>query len=114
MKDRAASSYTRLHVARPWASPVNCQQSTFLQKLSRQRHGRQREVEDGPFVRFAFRPDLAAVPLENAGDGRKAYARAREVARAMQAMKRPEQFLRMRHVEAGAVVAHEERCHRAL
>jgi hypothetical protein len=80
--------------------------------LLRAFHGRsaqrQSEREGGPLIRLAVRPDPPAVPLDDPLNDRQAYAGAFEVARVMQPLENAEQLVDVPHVEAGAVVPHDD------
>ena len=54
----------------------------------------------------AFRPDPAAVTVDDAPDGRKSDAHALELARRVQTLKSAEQLFDVLHVEAGAIITH--------
>src|SRR6266851_4928171 len=68
----------------------------------------QGEVERCPLVHGAFRPDSAAVPIDDAPDGGEADARTLEVGGGMQPLEHAEQLVRVFHVEASAVVPDHE------
>ena len=63
-----------------------------------------RKIERRAFVHFCLSPDPAAVTVNDALAGRQADAAAREFIRRMQALERAEEFVRIRHIEADAVV----------
>src|SRR5258708_39898255 len=54
---------------------------------------------------FALRPDAPTVPVDDALHRRQSHARSLELVGRVQALKGREKLVRMRHVEAGAVVA---------
>src|SRR6185369_12573867 len=68
---------------------------------------RKREVKGRAFVDFAFRPNSTAVTTDNALDRGESDAGAFELGHVMQALKHAEQFARVGHIEAGAVVTDE-------
>src|SRR5690242_7489997 len=68
----------------------------------------QREEEDRPLAGLGLGPDAPAVTVDDALDRRQTDAGPRIVARRVQALKCPEELACVGHVEAGAVVAHEE------
>ena len=55
----------------------------------------------------AFGPNPAAVAVNDALHGGQANTGARKFSHAMQTLERSEKFVRVGHVEAGAVVAHK-------
>src|SRR4051812_43622000 len=69
---------------------------------------RQREEDGGSMVDLAFGPDSAPVAADDALHRGEAYPCAREVVVAVKTLKRSEQLGDVAHVEARAVVAHEE------
>ena len=69
---------------------------------------RQSERERGALIRLTLRPDPPAVPLDDPLDDRQADAGAFEFVRGMQPLENAEQLADVPHVEAGAVVTHEE------
>src|SRR6267143_1088775 len=73
--------------------------------------GFEREVERGALAGLGIGPDAAAVPVDDALDRRQPDPRALILVARVQALKSAEQLVGVRHVEAGAVVAHIE--HRA-
>src|SRR4029078_3952415 len=68
---------------------------------------RQREVEGRARAGKAVGPDPAAVALGDPRHGREADARAGVLGLGVQALEHAEQLVAIRHVEPGAVVAHE-------
>src|SRR5689334_3334553 len=68
----------------------------------------QAEEECRALAQRCFGPDLTAVASERTLHGSETHTGALEVARCVQALKRREQLTRVLHIEAGAVVAHEE------
>src|SRR5215470_4332417 len=69
---------------------------------------RQREVKGGSLTETAFGPDAPAVPVNDALDRRQTDPGARELGGGVEALERPEELVRVGHVEADAVVANEE------
>src|SRR5215208_2845656 len=69
---------------------------------------RQCEVERGALVGGAIGPDPATVALGDPRDGGETDACPGELGLRMQPLKHTEQLVAIGHVEAGAVVAHEE------
>ncbi len=69
------------------------------------RFARRREEEGGARVDRALRPDAAAVAVHDALHRGEADSGAFEVARRMQPLEHAEQFRRIGHIEAGAIVA---------
>src|SRR5690606_38552626 len=69
---------------------------------------RQAEVEAGALADLATRPHLAAVAPHDAARRGEADPGARKIVAAVQPLEQPEQALGEAHVEAVAVVAHEE------
>src|SRR5581483_8081297 len=67
----------------------------------------QREVEGRAFVHLAFGPDAPAVAADDALHGRQADACAFKLLAVVQALKSPEQFVDVGHIEARAIVADE-------
>ena len=67
-----------------------------------------REVKACALAYLPFCPDAPTVPLDDACHGGQANAGAGEFRRTVQAAEGPEQELGIGHVEAGAVVPHEE------
>src|SRR5262249_53983716 len=65
------------------------------------------EEEGRAEPRRALGPDSAAVPIDDALDDGEPDTAALELARRVQPLKRREELVRILHVEAGAVVAHE-------
>src|SRR5674476_1244706 len=68
----------------------------------------QREAEGGAFLHLALGPHVAAVAADDALHGGQTDTRAFELAGRVQPLEGAEQLVRIGHVEAGAVVAHEE------
>src|SRR5437899_8756035 len=68
----------------------------------------QGEVERRSLIDGAFRPDPAAVPVDDPPDGCEADTGALEFGSGMQALEHAEQLVRVLHVEAGAVVPDHE------
>src|SRR5690242_9403345 len=68
----------------------------------------QREEEYRPVADLGLGPDAPAVTVDDALDRRQTDAGPRIVARRVQALERPEELVRISHVEARAVVAYEE------
>src|SRR5947207_12459727 len=72
---------------------------------ARSRSGcRQGEIKRGAFIEFAFRPNLAAVPMDDALDEGQAHARAFEFFLVVQPLKNAEEFVRVLRIETDAVV----------
>jgi hypothetical protein len=69
--------------------------------------GTQREVERRAGIRLAFRPDTAAVAVDDALHRRQADAGAFELRDGMQALEDSEQFVGVGHVESGTIVAYD-------
>src|SRR5688500_1210337 len=69
----------------------------------------QREREGSPLPHHALRPHPSAQPVDDALHRRQPDAGPRELAGEVEALERPEQPVRVGHVETGAVVAHEIR-----
>src|SRR5690606_13021081 len=65
---------------------------------------RYREIERGALVDLGLRPDAATVPIDNALHSRQAHAGTGEFLGIVQTLERAKQFVRVRHVETGAVV----------
>src|SRR5205807_236876 len=65
--------------------------------------------ERGASFDFRLRPDLPSVFVNNALHRGQAYAGAFEIFAAMQALEHAEELIGMLHVEADAVIAHENR-----
>ena len=74
---------------------------------------RKLEVERRAAAELALGPDTAAVALDDPVHGRQTDAGPLELGLLVQALERGEQPVRVLHVEAGAVVAHEEHGARA-
>src|SRR3989338_9132525 len=68
----------------------------------------QRKPERRPLAHLSLGADVPAVALHCAGDRGEADAGAGEVARVVQALEGLEQLVGEAHVEAGAVVSHDE------
>src|SRR5262249_60631226 len=68
---------------------------------------RQREIKRHAFVDRTLGAPLAAMPMDDALNGREADSRAFELFREVQALEHAEQLVDMLHVESGAVVPHE-------
>src|ERR1041385_2841704 len=66
------------------------------------------EEESRAAVDLAGRPDLAAVPVDDALDGGQANPGAFELSVAVKPLEGAEKFFGVLHVEARAVVLHEE------
>src|SRR5712664_3783132 len=71
----------------------------------------EREVERCALARLGIGPDPAAVPVDDALDRRQPDPGALILVARVQALESAEELVGVRHVEAGAVVAHIE--HRA-
>src|SRR5881397_4254907 len=69
----------------------------------------QGEVEGGSPIDGSLGPDPAAVPGDDAPHRRETDAGALEFGRGVQALEHPEQLVGVPHVEAGPVVADQER-----
>src|ERR1700722_11860113 len=69
---------------------------------------RQTEEKRRTTVDLRIRPDQAPVTRHDALRGGEAYAHALELVSAVQALKYTEEFFRIAHIEAHAVVAHED------
>ena len=65
------------------------------------------KIECRTFIRRGFGPDAAAMPLDDALHNRQPNAGAFLIFGSMQALEHAEQFTRVLHVEANAIVAHE-------
>src|ERR1039458_6296059 len=65
------------------------------------------EIEGGAFFRLGFRPDAAAVTLDDALDDGQAHAAAFKLIGRMQALKDAEEFVGVRHLKTGTVVPDE-------
>jgi hypothetical protein len=59
-------------------------------------------------VGFGLGPNVAAMAIDNALRGRKAHASAGEFTGRVQTLEYTEQPVRIRHIEPGSIVAHEE------
>jgi hypothetical protein len=70
-------------------------------------HRSQREVKGRALLDSGFRPDLTAMAVDDALHGGQPDARAREILLAVQALKGPEQFRTVGHIEADTVIADE-------
>src|ERR1700680_121481 len=70
--------------------------------------GREGEEERAALSWLAFGPDPAAVAGQNAMHDGQPNAAALEFGRRVQPLERVEQFVRVAHVEPGAVVTHEK------
>src|SRR5882672_8491424 len=68
----------------------------------------EREVERGALARLGIGPDPAAVPMDDPLHRRQPDARALILVARVQTLESAEQLVGVRHVEAGAVVAHIE------
>src|SRR5580704_17810345 len=68
---------------------------------------RKREEECRSLVDTGFRPDVSAVATDDPLDGGESDPGSLEFLNGMQALKHAEELSGMRHVEAGAIVAHE-------
>src|SRR3954447_22773182 len=66
------------------------------------------EIEGGAFLAFAFRPDVAAMALDDALDDGEANAGAGKLLRGMQPLENPKQPVFPFHIEAFAIVADEK------
>ena len=66
------------------------------------------KVKRGAAIHHPFRPDPAAVPLNDPLDVRQADARALELIAAVQALKHAEQFAGITRIETRAVVADKD------
>jgi hypothetical protein len=64
----------------------------------------QGEIKRGTQAHRAFSFDFAAVPVDDALDGRQPDAGAGKIGGAVQPLERAKQFVRVSHVEADAVV----------
>lgn len=69
----------------------------------------QREVEGSPAIDASFRPDRATVAMDDALDRRQTHAGTRELRLRMKSLKRCEEPGGVVTINAGAVVAYEER-----
>src|SRR5437016_6493608 len=70
------------------------------------RRGGQREVEGGSAIDGRFRPDLTAMAMNDALNGRQPDAGAWELRLRMQPLEGTEQFAGVLRIETGAIVAH--------
>src|SRR5712691_4345641 len=70
--------------------------------------GVEREVERGALARLGIGPDAAAVPVDDALDRRQPDPGALILVARVQALESAKELVGVRHVEAGAVVAHIE------
>src|SRR5262249_40280163 len=70
-------------------------------------HRSQREVKGRALLDSGFRPDRTAMAVNDALHGGQSDTRAREILLAVQALKGPEQFRTVGHIEAGTVIADE-------
>src|SRR5215813_2725967 len=77
--------------------------------LSSRRAAVEREVERRAVIDAALCPDLTTVAMQDALNARQANPGAGELGDGVQPLERNEQLVGERHVEPGAVVAHEER-----
>src|SRR5665647_528263 len=68
----------------------------------------QRKAEGGAFLHLALGPHVAAVAADDALHGGQTDTRAFELAGRVQPLEGAEELVGIGHVEAGAVVAHEE------
>src|SRR5262249_40123262 len=68
----------------------------------------EREIEGRALIDRAFRADMPTVPVNDALNGRQTDAGAVELLGPMQALKHPEQLVRVAHVESCAVVPDED------
>src|SRR6187401_3392341 len=66
------------------------------------------EEESRPFAGLRFGPHSAAVPVDDPLHDRESHPRPRKLGRAVQPLEHAEELLVVLHVEAGAVVFHEE------
>src|SRR5712691_12960151 len=69
---------------------------------------REGEVKRGAFAGFAFGPGTPAVAGDDAAHVGEADPAAFKFVRSVQPLEHPEQLVRILHVEAHAVVAHEQ------
>jgi hypothetical protein len=67
----------------------------------------ERKVKRRSAPDLSLGPDSSPVPVYDALDGRKPYARPFEFGHRVQSLKRAEEFIRVSHIEARSVVAHE-------
>src|SRR5207253_8740639 len=81
--------------------PVESSCPSWLRRLVR----RQSEIERRSAPNFPLRPDASAVAPDDPGAGREADPAPLELAGGMQPLERFEQFVAVRHVEPGPVVA---------
>src|SRR5206468_4495755 len=65
------------------------------------------DIERGALPWRALGPNLASVPADDSLNGGETYASAFELLGPMQALESAEQFIDVRHVEPGTVVADE-------
>src|SRR6185369_11794912 len=78
----------------------------FPPSVSRVRQG---EVEGRALARRRLRPDAPTMPAHHTLDNRQADAGAGKFTLTVQALKCTEQLVGIGRIEAGAIVAHEER-----
>src|SRR5215470_4300765 len=65
-------------------------------------------MKGGSLARTAFGPDAPAVPVNDSLHRRQPDPGAGEIGGGVEPLERPEELVRVRHVEADAVVADEE------
>src|SRR5437879_12528902 len=65
-----------------------------------------REIERGSHTCLGLRPDVAAVPADDALDDRQPSARSRKFVVGMETFEHPEELVQVAHVEPDAVVSY--------
>src|SRR5262249_904598 len=99
--------FLRARRVRTSSSGLSSTNRMSLSCMGRFPHRSQREVKGRALLDSGFRPDLTAMAVNDALHGGQPDARAREILLAVQALKGPEQFRAVGHLEADAVIADE-------